>query len=247
MAVAQPTLRCSRCKRDLPVSNFRPRAGRKRGYHSPCKECEKKWAISPRGKSLQRARSNNHRKRLKASNPAELQRRQREQGLKVRYGLTISEYESRLAAQRDKCAICGSEFAGGRWKRRFSVDHDHKTGHIRGLLCGSCNRGLGDFRDNPLFLLKAIAYLQRSMSAPVENAVVDAMGILPDLRTCLEALLESAEVKAATSSQYDIDTINRRLAVLSELLERQPTIDEVARINEEVAYLLNLRKRDFGV
>jgi hypothetical protein len=85
------------------------------------------------------------------------------------------------------------------------------------------------------------------MSAPVENAVVDAMGILPDLRTCLEALLESAEVKAATSSQYDIDTINRRLAVLSELLERQPTIDEVARINEEVAYLLNLRKRDFGV
>lgn len=55
-----------------------------------------------------------------------------------RTGITEAEYDERLAAQNGGCAICGATPK----KRRLHVDHDHKTGHVRGLLCHRCNRVL---------------------------------------------------------------------------------------------------------
>lgn len=69
--------------------------------------------------------------------------------------LSSDEYEARLAAQHGGCAICG----GKPKKRRLSVDHDHVTGHIRGLLCHSCNLAIGLFRDDTTLLMFAVAYL----------------------------------------------------------------------------------------
>lgn len=54
------------------------------------------------------------------------------------------------------CQICGGT-------QRLSIDHDHNTGQVRGLLCSPCNTGLGGFKDNPLSLLKAIEYLTKSI------------------------------------------------------------------------------------
>jgi hypothetical protein len=74
------------------------------------------------------------------------------------YKLTPEDWNKMFDAQDGKCLICGrhqSEF-----KRRFNVDHDHKTGEIRGLLCFNCNTGLGGFHDNVEFLEKAIQYLK---------------------------------------------------------------------------------------
>jgi hypothetical protein len=51
-----------------------------------------------------------------------------------------------------QCVICGSE-------EQLVVDHDHKTGKIRGMLCNHCNRGLGHFRDDPMLLEFAAQYL----------------------------------------------------------------------------------------
>lgn len=59
------------------------------------------------------------------------------------------------------CGICGSAKVGcSKRYGNFHVDHDHRTGRIRGLLCQGCNVGLGAFRDNPETLAKAIEYLR---------------------------------------------------------------------------------------
>lgn len=65
-----------------------------------------------------------------------------------------------LAAQNGGCAICSTTTPDGN-ARRFHVDHDHETGKIRGLLCHSCNTGIGKLRDDPDLLLSAVAYLRK--------------------------------------------------------------------------------------
>jgi hypothetical protein len=56
------------------------------------------------------------------------------------------------------CAICGAKPKG----KRLAMDHDHKTGKIRGLLCMQCNTALGKFRDDTKLLKKAIRYLEKA-------------------------------------------------------------------------------------
>ena len=61
----------------------------------------------------------------------------------------------KLKAEVTECVICGAN-------EKLVVDHDHKTGKIRGLLCNHCNRGLGHFRDDPMLLEFATQYLYAS-------------------------------------------------------------------------------------
>ena len=70
------------------------------------------------------------------------------------YKITQAQYDEMLKRQRGRCALCRSTP-----KAKLGVDHCHRTGHVRGLLCGSCNRGLGLFHDNPRTLRRALAYL----------------------------------------------------------------------------------------
>jgi hypothetical protein len=85
--------------------------------------------------------------------------RERERHYKRKYNITLKEYEELLEQQGGKCAICGSIKPGGKNKFVFCMDHDHETGKIRELLCHYCNKGLGDFKDNPEFLVAAAAYI----------------------------------------------------------------------------------------
>lgn len=90
----------------------------------------------------------------------------RKQALKRR-GLTPEEFQQMLDRQDNQCAICSMAFRG---KRRPSVDHDHTCCPenrscslcVRGLLCESCNKGLGHFRDDPDLLRSALSYLEAS-------------------------------------------------------------------------------------
>jgi hypothetical protein len=68
-----------------------------------------------------------------------------------------------LAAQKGKCAIC--HYAFGQKVGDMKVDHDHKTGAVRGLLCDHCNRGLGFMRDNPDLLARASKYVSTSFKS----------------------------------------------------------------------------------
>ena len=84
---------------------------------------------------------------------------------KLKYGITLKEYNSLSEAQNHVCAICGKpaqEKTGysEEGSRRLVVDHDHEFGYTRGLLCGKCNRGIGMFEDNIEFLKAAIKYLE---------------------------------------------------------------------------------------
>ena len=79
-----------------------------------------------------------------------------------KYGISLSDYDKMLAAQNGVCFICLKDDPKGRWKnnpRGFCVDHDHSTGVVRGLLCNTCNQGLGNFYDSSKFLRRAADYI----------------------------------------------------------------------------------------
>lgn len=80
--------------------------------------------------------------------------------IKKTYDITWDDYEELLESQNYKCAICESTVSSKRTSRLF-VDHDHnsETLTVRGLLCSNCNHGLGQFKDSPKLLQKAIGYL----------------------------------------------------------------------------------------
>lgn len=78
--------------------------------------------------------------------------------LNYHYGLTLEQYDQMLIDQGGACKICRTKDDSGPWGR-FAVDHCHKTGKVRGLLCAKCNKGLGQFNDDPVLLAAAIAYL----------------------------------------------------------------------------------------
>ncbi len=77
-----------------------------------------------------------------------------------KYNISTIEYAELLASQNDSCALCGKHSSNHR--RRLSVDHDHKTGRVRGLLCDKCNKGIGCLGDSLEGLERAIKYLRSS-------------------------------------------------------------------------------------
>jgi hypothetical protein len=80
---------------------------------------------------------------------------------RVVYGLTSDEFDKRLIEQDGRCAICLIQLSGvGHSVDAPRVDHDHLTGMVRKILCGSCNTGLGKFKDNFDLLQRASDYLK---------------------------------------------------------------------------------------
>lgn len=77
--------------------------------------------------------------------------------LKKNFGITCEEYHAVLEKQNGCCAIC----FGIDEDVKLAVDHDHETGKIRGLLCRSCNVGIGHLKDSKTVLASALAYLEK--------------------------------------------------------------------------------------
>lgn len=127
--------KCCSCSLVKPCSEFSPDNSKKDGLASLCKEC-KRERYSTRYHRAYRCKR-----------------------LQKLYQITANDYDSLLAEQGHKCAICGSTETG-RNDSWFCVDHDHRTGEVRGLLCNNCNRGLGLFKDNELILNSAENYVR---------------------------------------------------------------------------------------
>ena len=79
--------------------------------------------------------------------------------LNFKYGLTGPEADSMVLAQENKCAICIEPLrpfeAGG-----ACIDHNHKTGKVRGILCHNCNSGIGKLREDRAIFMNALIYLE---------------------------------------------------------------------------------------
>lgn len=76
--------------------------------------------------------------------------------LPTKYGITANQYDQMLDERGPRCPICGTVNDNPR------IDHCHKTGKVRGLICNRCNIGLGLFLDNPRALLRAAVYLKNA-------------------------------------------------------------------------------------
>lgn len=103
------------------------------------------------------------RKQYTKKNPVKYRNMLKKSNLKRQYGISLEEYEEMFSSQGGKCKICFDYEKGidPRTELPFNlaVDHDHKTGRIRGLLCANCNRAIGLFKDNPETILSAHNYL----------------------------------------------------------------------------------------
>jgi len=135
---------CNSCFETKPYEDFHKKKKSRDGYKNQCKVCTS-LAESERYFSNADARRQKQR---------ETQRR----FTAKKMGLTESELSDLYDKQGNRCAICLiTEEGHGKY---FAIDHDHTTGDIRGLLCMSCNTGLGNFKDNPDYLRMAIKYLE---------------------------------------------------------------------------------------
>lgn len=86
--------------------------------------------------------------------------------LRNSFGISLDQYQEMHDRQDGKCAICSqpeTQMRDGKI-RALAVDHNHKTGAIRGLLCSDCNTGIGKLRDSVKVLQNAIRYLQSHSS-----------------------------------------------------------------------------------
>lgn len=120
---------------------------------------KKNWTDEER-KAAQRAHYAKVKVRKRATNKAWREanpEKEKHTYLKSRYGITLEQYEHMFTECNGRCMICDKP--GEDSDRGLHVDHNHETGDIRGLLCGSCNLALGHFKDSIPLLLKAIEYL----------------------------------------------------------------------------------------
>lgn len=164
--------RCSKCKHLRELSNFAKDRTTADGHCTWCRKCKSQRDRSLIGKVIDRqptrmavrktydkSERRREQKRVYSAQPR-VREHIREYHLKYYFGLTTADYNRILLSQGSRCAICLTDTPGG--KGRFHVDHSHKTGAIRGLLCHHCNTGLGKFGDDLDVLLNAALYLERT-------------------------------------------------------------------------------------
>jgi hypothetical protein len=151
--------RCNKCGEWKDRDCFSKHKRHGDGLSTNCKECQRAY----KNNNLQRDKERAHlwQKNNRAKVNAYRVRRKddkRKYKLKYVYGITVEDYDRMFREQNGKCATCGSDNNG----KRLVVDHDHKTGKVRGLLCASCNVAIGFMKDDESIVMKVFHYLTRN-------------------------------------------------------------------------------------
>ena len=126
------------CGKEKPATDFYFRNKKYNRRHSECKICTGERVKKRHEENPERTRNND---------------------LKRNYGITLDEHTQMYEKQNGVCAVCEKP-GDGKWKK-LCVDHDHKTGKVRQLLCRNCNMILGQVDDNINHLEKLTNYLQK--------------------------------------------------------------------------------------
>lgn len=129
--------RCGKCKKIKSVDQFHVDNNKVSGLAYQCKKCKSQYDKT--------YRENDRVKRAK--NKA---------WLKFRYGISVDDVKTMLVKQDNCCAICFASLDDG-----YHIDHCHSSDKVRGLLCMSCNVGLGHFQDDPHLMRLAANYLEK--------------------------------------------------------------------------------------
>lgn len=154
-------LRCGRCHEWKPIALFYGDESTTTKKHSWCRSCATIAARIYRNKNREAVRA-----REKQRVPVYRERR-RQLEVKRKYGLTAEEFRDLVARHDGRCAGCGVSFDLLPWGKGkgWCVDHDHKTGHVRGVLCHGCNKTIGLLHDDSNRLRALANYLDRACTA----------------------------------------------------------------------------------
>lgn len=150
--------RCSTCGEVKLPADFHKNSKKPDGINSMCKVCMALKGKDYRTKNPTLIREKN--RRYRASDPAKVAAYARRKNLEREYGITPDVFTAILESQGGVCAICGEVTSVDSKGRGWHVDHNHKTGKTRGILCRLCNLGIGSFREDAKYLAAAIAYLE---------------------------------------------------------------------------------------
>lgn len=155
---------CCKCELEKNLSEFHKDKYEKDGHTYACKICRNNkynnyYVKNPEKQKLKNDLQKDNRKAFYSSPKGIISSRRAH--LKRNYNMSLEEYEKRLLEQGDKCAICENYHRFDKYGV-LAVDHCHKTGKIRGLLCFKCNTILGSVNDNIDTLKKAIKYLKKN-------------------------------------------------------------------------------------
>ena len=157
---------CCKCKvkKELSSENFTKDKNDITGFTYSCKICRKEQYRIYRLNNPDKVKSTNQKslvKRKEYYNTPERKLHYRKKFIERKFKITYADYEEMQTKQNNKCAICGLEESHID-KNYLSVDHNHISGAVRGLLCSRCNFGLGYFKDSIENLKNAIIYLNKS-------------------------------------------------------------------------------------
>lgn len=128
--------KCTHCGAEKQLLEFPPAKKGKGGLHSWCRKCCNTEAAASR-------------------DPVN----RKDYYMKYLYNISVEEYQKMLTEQNGVCYICHRKEHMPR-KTDLAVDHDKKTGRVRGLLCSNCNRALGFIEENPVFAENLLNYIK---------------------------------------------------------------------------------------
>ncbi len=178
---------CTKCKKSKDLDNF-PKG------RNACKTCYAKqkadyqrttrgkalhanvvlkYSQSPKGKIVKQKEY--IKGRLRGWDLDYIKYNGRKRTLMERYGITVDDYNMLLSKQKGLCDVCGNPETATRKSRsgtvrllQLSVDHNHKTGKVRGLLCSKCNLAIACLKENVEYMANAISYIEKHKNKTAE-------------------------------------------------------------------------------